>query len=354
MQVLKQSTTATILVGPVLDEDGVAYTGAVIGDFQATKNGVTAALASAATATHSHNGMYLIELTTGNTDTLGRLDISLNKSTYGMTNHRYEVLSANQFDALVTNGSVTPAAIADAVWDEPYSQHTTAGTFGKLMDILRKSNLTIEGTVSNAITPTTLTFSSNVSATTSAYAHAVLLFVSGPLAGENSPIISYTSTNGVFVLEEPLTAAPSNGDEFVVIAGSHVHAIADITAAIDINVAPFSATLPQRVQGTRVDVFYKEAIAITIAVFDGSNDPVDLTTQGSLRVCIERRDGTDLQTIENANITIGGGDSNQFTFTCDATATGTLGQHYWSLRRTTNNEVLAHGQWQVLPAAFDT
>ena len=232
MQVLKQSTAATILVGPVLDADGAAYTSAVIGDFNLTKNGSTAALAAAATATHSHNGMYLIQLTTGNTDTLGRLDVSMNNTSYGMTNHRYEVLSANQFDALVTNGSVTPAAIADAVWDEPYSQHTTAGTFGKLMDILRKSNLTIDGTVSNAITPTTLTFSSNVSATTSAYAHAVLLFVSGPLAGENSPIVSYTSTNGVFVLEEPLTAAPSNGDEFVVIAGSHVHAIADIAAGV--------------------------------------------------------------------------------------------------------------------------
>ncbi len=122
--------------------------------------------------------------------------------------------------------------IADAVWNEPYNQHTTAGTFGKLLDTIRKANLTIDGTVSSAITPTTLTFSSNVAATTSAYAHAVLLFVSGPLEGENSPIISYTSTNGVFVLEEPLTAAPSNGDEFVVIAGSHVHSIADIAEGV--------------------------------------------------------------------------------------------------------------------------
>lgn len=122
--------------------------------------------------------------------------------------------------------------IADGVWDEPYNQHTTAGTFGKLMDLLRKSNLSIDGTVTSAITPTTLTFSSNVAATTSAYAHAVLLFTSGPLEGENSPIISYNNTNGVFVLEEPLTAAPTAGDEFVVIAGSHVHAIADIQAGL--------------------------------------------------------------------------------------------------------------------------
>ena len=44
MQVLKQSTAATILVGPVLDADGAAYTAAVIGDFNITKMGSTAAL----------------------------------------------------------------------------------------------------------------------------------------------------------------------------------------------------------------------------------------------------------------------------------------------------------------------
>ncbi|MFN9288489.1 MAG: hypothetical protein ACK6EB_10475, partial [Planctomyces sp.] len=41
----------------------------------------------------------------------------------------------------------TTADIADAVWDEAYSGHTTAGTFGKLMDILRKANTVIEGTI---------------------------------------------------------------------------------------------------------------------------------------------------------------------------------------------------------------
>jgi hypothetical protein len=107
-----------------------------------------------------------------------------------------------------------------------------AHSLAKFIWQIRQANLTIDGTVSNAITPTTLTFSSNVVATTSAYAHAVLLFTTGPLAGENSPIISYNSTNGVFVLEEPLTAAPSNGDEFVVIAGSHVHSVADIQSGL--------------------------------------------------------------------------------------------------------------------------
>jgi len=134
MQFLKQSTAASVIVGPVLDADGNAFTSAVIGDFNVTKNGTTAALAAAATATHSHNGHYVIALTTGNTDTLGRLAISMNRATYAMTIFRYDVLTANQFDAIVTNGNVTPAAIADAVWSAAFSAYSSAtGTMGLIM-----------------------------------------------------------------------------------------------------------------------------------------------------------------------------------------------------------------------------
>ena len=405
---LKISTATTVTIGPVLDADGAAVTTAVVTNLSLSKNGSSAALTTE-TLTHVANGYYTLALTSGNTNTLGNLEVFVNNTAMSMTVFRYNIIAAQVYDSIVsgsdllqvdvremlanviTSGTLDATAtaeIADAVLEESILDHrNVAHSLAKYIYQIKQATLTIDGIVSTAITPTTLTFSSNVAATTSAYAHAVLLFISGPLAGENSPIISYTSTNGVFVLEEPLTAAPSDGDEFVVIAGSHVHAIADIQAGLatssgvtsafteikgagwsastdtlekisdatgtTVNVAPFSATLPQRVQGTRIDVFYKEAMTITVAVFDESNDPVDLTTQGNLRVAIERRDGTDLQVVENAGITISGTDSNQFTFTCDATATGTLGQHYWSLRRTTNNEVLAHGQWQVLPAAFD-
>ena len=136
MQMLKQSTAATILVGPVLDASGAAVTTAVIGDFQATKNGTSAALASPATATHSHNGFYLLALTTGNTDTVGRLVISVNNTAQSMSTHRYTVLLPSVFDALITNATNTsgglPAAtgaisaLAGAV--STYAGGDTAGT----------------------------------------------------------------------------------------------------------------------------------------------------------------------------------------------------------------------------------
>lgn len=113
MQLLKQSTAATVLIGPVLDSTGAAYTSAVIGDFNITKNGTTAAMAATATVTHDHNGMYLLEFTTGNTDTLGRLTVSCNKATYAMAARHFSVLTATTFDALITNAANAAGGLQD-------------------------------------------------------------------------------------------------------------------------------------------------------------------------------------------------------------------------------------------------
>lgn len=105
MQALKQSTATTILVGPVLDSSGAAVTTAVLADFNITKNGTSATL-TGATVTHSHNGHYTIALTTGNTDTLGRLTVSVNNTAMAMAPFRYTVLTATAFDTLITNGTI--------------------------------------------------------------------------------------------------------------------------------------------------------------------------------------------------------------------------------------------------------
>ena len=128
-----------------------------------------------------------------------------------------------------TNYSLTTADkddIVDRNWDEPYSQHTTAGTFGKLMDLLRKANRAIEGEVTG--TPTTTSFTSNITGyVTGAFDSEVLVFVSGTINGEARPILDYDSTNGTFNFEEAWTQAPSSSDEFVILP-YHVHAISEI------------------------------------------------------------------------------------------------------------------------------
>jgi len=102
MQFLRQSTVATIYVGPVLDSAGAAVTTAVLGDFRLVKNG-TAATLTGATVTHDANGYYTIALTTGNTDTVGRLDVGVGNTALALANHRFTVLTTVNFDAMVTN-----------------------------------------------------------------------------------------------------------------------------------------------------------------------------------------------------------------------------------------------------------
>ena len=118
----KQSTAATLIVGPILDSTGAEYTSAVIGDLSISKNGGTlTALAAAATLTHIANGQYTLVMTTGNLDTLGRLQITCNKSTYQMPTVGLLVVPAMVFDSLVLGTDVLQSDVTQF--------GGTAGTF---------------------------------------------------------------------------------------------------------------------------------------------------------------------------------------------------------------------------------
>lgn len=105
MEWLKQSTAFTETIGPILDSTGAEYTGAVIGDLSISKNGTEAAMAAAATLTHISNGHYTLVGTTGNSDTLGRLTIRCNKSTYQMPECKFMVIPSTVYDCIVTNAT---------------------------------------------------------------------------------------------------------------------------------------------------------------------------------------------------------------------------------------------------------
>jgi len=124
--------------------------------------------------------------------------------------------------AMATDAS---AEIADAVWDEPYSQHKTSGTFGKLMDIIRKANLSIDGEVAG--TPTVNTFDTNLTDPTTTHDHQLLVFTTGALEGVSSPILSYSQSGGQIILQEDLPSAPSSGDEFTILI-QHIHPVSEI------------------------------------------------------------------------------------------------------------------------------
>ena len=157
--------------------------------------------------------------------------------TQAETNYTSFILVASKSGCLpatvtVVTSAAGIASIADAVWDEAYSQHTTAGTFGKLMDILRKSNTVLEGTILASPTPTTTVFRlSGIDFPTGALEHAILWMNTGTSENQNSPILTTVNNSDGTVtvtLEEALVTAPVAGDTVLIDPTSHVHAIVDI------------------------------------------------------------------------------------------------------------------------------
>lgn len=111
------------------------------------------------------------------------------------------------------------SSIADAVWDEDLTGHTTADTAGLLMDYA--SNVTASGSIVSGITD--FGFVSNLTnATEDIFNDQVLVFTSGVLNGIARIITNYSGSSKSITFDELLPAAPSVSDTFV-IYGLHTH-----------------------------------------------------------------------------------------------------------------------------------
>jgi hypothetical protein len=244
----------------------------------------------------------------------------------------------------------TAATIADAVWDEAYSGHTIAGTFGKLMDILRKSNNVIEGTILSSPTPTTTVFKiSGADYPTGALEHSVLWMSTGTSAEQNSPILT-TVNNGdgtlTITLEEALVTAPVAGDTVLIDPTSHVHAIADIALGIwSVASSAYSAAT-----GTMglvmyafsqmlefVSVWRWKAAALSQAPSGTGGD----ATEAKQDQIISLIQGSEVLTVAtpnvNGNLVLTQGDTYDGTTGGNAKATWTVSTDYrsgWSVRLT--------------------
>jgi hypothetical protein len=134
MLYLKQSTAATVKIGPFVDEDDgkTAETGLTISqaDVRLSKNGGNMAQKNDSdAATHDEIGIYDCPLDTTDTNTLGRLELFVHESGALPVWHEYMVVTANWYDTMcstdqldvnVTNieGSDATDQIRDAVVDD--------------------------------------------------------------------------------------------------------------------------------------------------------------------------------------------------------------------------------------------
>lgn len=195
--------------------DGSAFTGAVT--VYVTKDANTQAIGTVGSgaATHEGNGYYTYAPSQSETD--GNLVAF----------------------TFIGSGAVpvtVQVTMSSEVWDVAYANHTTAGTFGKLQDTLRKANTVLEGTILASPTPTTTVFRlSGIDYPTGALTGSVLWLNSGASQEQNSPILS-TLNNGdgtvTVTLENALVTAPTAGDTVLIDPTSHVHSVAEIQAGL--------------------------------------------------------------------------------------------------------------------------
>ena len=165
---LKQSTATTIILGPFVDDtDGkTAETALTLtqADIRLSKNaGTYAQKSDTGSASHMELGHYACSLNTTDTNTLGRLRIAVHETGALPVWIDYLILPANVYDSLISTdklqvhaveidndlitanaiadnaitsdqlATTAAAEIADAVWDEAISAHTTPGTTGEAL-----------------------------------------------------------------------------------------------------------------------------------------------------------------------------------------------------------------------------
>lgn len=168
-------------------------------------------------------------------------------------------------DGTPSEGRIIAGSIASDVWNAASASYNTAGTFGKLMDTLKKANFVIEGTTTTGSTTTSI----NTGLTgylTDAFDNQTILFISGALAGTSSLIITSSSGGGVFTLEQALPAAPASGVDFVVL-GTHVHGnqeIANTVWTTDISGISLSGQAGRYITDIKVDTTNIASSASTI------------------------------------------------------------------------------------------
>lgn len=148
----KLSTAKTIMVGPVLDADGVAVTDGIVADFLISKNGAApAALNGSATLTHRHTGHYSLALTASDLDTIGTAQITLSDTVNSCAEKDLTVMAAPIYDILYGADNTAGAYAWLGIIDQGVAQSATGTTLvlrsaaGFSNDVINGATIVITG-----------------------------------------------------------------------------------------------------------------------------------------------------------------------------------------------------------------
>ena len=126
----------------------------------------------------------------------------------GFSTHSAADVWAAGTRTLTASSDPTAAAIADAVWDEARSGHTTSGTYGESHSGM------VSGTAATGTLSTTQMSTNLSEATNDHYIGRTIVWITGNLAGQASDVTDYAGSGGILTFTA-VTEAPANGDRFV-------------------------------------------------------------------------------------------------------------------------------------------
>jgi hypothetical protein len=174
--------------------------------------------------------------------------------------------------------------VENAVWDASLSSHNTGGTTGKSLKQIKEGTITIESSINDASATTTSFVTALTETTTSYYSNKIMVFIDGHLSGQARIITHYDGTTKTITLEEPLTSAPADGDQFLILA-THENSVAEIADGVwneaqsgHTTVGTFGYYLDAQVSAAGVTP--PTAAAIADAVWDEVRSP-DHVTEGT-------------------------------------------------------------------------
>jgi hypothetical protein len=129
--------------------------------------------------------------------------------------------------AISNLNDINATDVENAVWDASLSSHNAGGTTGKSLKQIKEGTITIESSINDTAATTTAFVTSLTEPTTSYYSNKIMVFTSGNLSGQARIITDYNGTTKTITLEEPLTSAPADGDQFLILA-THENSIEEI------------------------------------------------------------------------------------------------------------------------------
>lgn len=149
-----------------------------------------------------------------------------------LVQNQVQVIPTNSAGLVVVSAGASAAAIADAVWDEVIDNTNHNGSKSAGQRLRQSGAITSADGQVDDVGATTTSFITNLTQIQSNfYNDQLIVFTSGALEGQVGVIQSYDGGTKTITLDEALTQAPSDADDFIILS-THVHPISQIASGV--------------------------------------------------------------------------------------------------------------------------